>query len=274
MKNRIDLRFDELRPAGRRGLIPFFTAGDPLADSTVPLMHALVRGGADLLELGIPFSDPMADGPVIQASSERAIKRGVSLRSILDMVADFRRDDSQTPVILMGYMNPVERMGYAEFATAAGGAGVDGLLLVDCPPEEAGVLRQRLMEKQIHQIYLVAPTTTDARCQSICQVAGGFIYYVSLKGITGAQASNESGLAEHIAMIRSHSELPVAVGFGIKDGHSAALAAQAADAVVLGSALVERLQACDSLESACRAAEVFVANLRSALDNVDNAIAC
>lgn len=273
MKNRIDQRFGELRSAGRCGLIPFITAGDPLPEATVPLMHSMVNSGADLLELGVPFSDPMADGPVIQASSERAIKRGISLAAVLEIVAVFRCDDQQTPVILMGYMNPVERLGYSELAQAAHDCGVDALLLVDCPPDEASGLQQQLCRNDVHQIYLVAPTTTPARCKKICSSAGGFIYYVSLKGTTGAEQSTADGMAEKIAMIRAHTSLPVAVGFGIKDGRSAALAARVADAVVVGSALVEQLEGCGSIDSACRTAEVFVARMRLAIDNKDNAIA-
>ena len=274
MKNRINTRFDELRQAGRCGLIPFITAGDPARDSTVPLMHAMVNSGADLLELGVPFSDPMADGPVIQASSERAIERGISLRVVLQMVTKFREDDQETPVILMGYMNPVERLGYARIAVAARQCGVDALLLVDCPPEESAELQTELSANDIHQIFLVAPTTTEQRCEKICAVAGGFIYYVSLKGITGAAQSQSTEISDRVELIRSISSLPVAVGFGIKDGRSAAAAARVADAVVVGSALVEKLGSCDSIESACSAAEVFVAQLRLAIDNKETAIAC
>ena len=292
MSNRIDDRFRDLRSAERSGLIPFITAGDPQPEATVPLMHSMVKAGADLLELGVPFSDPMADGPVIQASSERAIMRGITLSGVLDMVARFRTEDQQTPVILMGYMNPVERLGYAALAAQARQSGVDALLLVDCPPEEASDLRQELEANNIHQIFLVAPTTTPARCQKICASAGGFVYYVSLKGVTGAdqkgssagadQASSStgteqavsSGIADKIAMIRNNTSLPVAVGFGIKDGRSAAAAALVSNAVVVGSALVEQLKSCDSIDSACKAAEIFVARLRSAIDNKDKSIAC
>ena len=271
--NRIDQRFKQLRDAGRCGLIPFITAGDPFPEATVPLMHSLVAGGADLLELGVPFSDPMADGPVIQASSERAIERGISLVKVLEAVADFRHVDQDTPVILMGYMNPVERLGSAELATTAQSSGVDALLLVDCPPEEAPGLQRDLSNRNIYQIYLVAPTTTQERCEKICGYARGFVYYVAVKGITGTQQSAGAQTADNIAVIRKFTDLPVAMGFGIKDARSAALAAREADAVVIGSALVEELVNCDSVDSACRTAEVFVARMRSAIDNKDKAIA-
>jgi tryptophan synthase alpha chain len=274
VSNRIDQCFRELRDAGRCALIPFITAGDPMPGATVPLMHAMVAAGADVLELGVPFSDPMADGPVIQASSERAIGKGISLEIVLSMVAEFRCEDARTPVVLMGYMNPIERMGYASLATAAGQAGVDALLIVDCPPEEATVLQSQLADNDVYQIHLVAPTTTTARCKVICDSAQGFVYYVALKGVTGAAAAESAASAEKIAMIRANTDLPVAIGFGIKDGGSAALAAQLADAVVVGSALVDKLVNCDSIDAACRTAEAFVAGLRLGIDNKGEAVAC
>jgi tryptophan synthase alpha chain len=251
----------------RTALIPFVTAGDPDPDWTVPVLHALAEAGADLLEIGVPFSDPTADGPVIQAASERAIARGVSLRRVLEMVAAFRQQDSVTPIVLMGYLNPIERFGYAEFSRAAGEAGVDGILMVDCPPEEMVRLRGELDDNGIHPICLVAPTTTEARMDAIAQQARGYIYYVSFKGITGANRLDAAGIAAPIEVLRSHCDLPLAVGFGIKDPDSAAAVASLADGVVIGSALIEQLEKSSSQDEACRAAAEFLAPIRAAMDN-------
>lgn len=252
---------------GRTSLIPFVTAGDPHPDWTVDVMHALVEGGANLIELGVPFSDPMADGPVIQQASERAIEKGVTLDTVLGNVAAFRERDPDTPVILMGYMNPVERFGATRFADAAAEAGVDGLLLVDCPPEEGGALHRALTDAGLATIYLVAPTTHDARLDRICAAAEGFIYYVSFKGITGADRLDASSLAEPVARIRARSELPVAAGFGINDGESARAVGAYTDGVVIGSALVKRLAGAESSEDAAQRARDFVASVRDSLDN-------
>jgi tryptophan synthase alpha chain len=267
VKNRIDARFEALAAAGRKALIPFVTVGDPDPAWTVAVMHALVAGGSDLLELGVPFSDPTADGPVIQQASERAIANGVSLCSVLDTVRSFREQDGDTPVVLMGYLNPIERYGYAAFADDASAAGVDGVLLVDCPPEEMSLLREGLDRHGIHPICLVAPTTTEARMERIGKQAGGYIYYVSFKGITGAARLDTASLAAPLETLRRHSGLPLAVGFGIKDADSAAAVAGVADGVVIGSALVSRLAEARSEADACEQARAFLAPIRAAMDN-------
>ena len=268
MSNRIDRCFARAREAGSKVLIPFMTAGDPDPGWTVSLMHALVEGGADLIELGVPFSDPMADGPVIQAASERALGKGVDLAMVLGWVREFRENNTEVPVVLMGYLNPFERFGYTALARAANEAGVDGLLLVDCPPEEMQDLKQSLDDFDVYTIRLVAPTTTAQRLQTIVRSAGGFLYYVSFKGITGAGHLDAGSLADPIDRIRAASTLPVAVGFGIKDADSAVSVARYGDAVVIGSALVKSLAACGNTESATRAAFDFVASVRQSLDNV------
>ena len=263
--SRIDRRFAQLKAASRTGLIPFVTAGDPAPEHMVALMHALVDAGADLIELGVPFSDPMADGPVIQHASERAIARGVGLVDVLRWVAEFRARDADTPVVLMGYLNPVEIHGYARFAQEAVQAGVDGVLLVDCPLEEAAVL-QPLRDAGLQQILLAAPTTAPARMAGLCEAAEGFLYYVSFAGITGAAHLSTGGIAARVADIRAHARTPVAVGFGIRDAASAKAIAGFADAVVIGSALVERLAgATDAADIAARIRE-FLAPIRAALD--------
>jgi tryptophan synthase alpha chain len=263
--SRIDRRFAQLKEAGRTGLIPFVTAGDPAPEHVVTLMHALVEAGADLIELGVPFSDPMADGPVIQHASERAIAKGVGLVDVLRWVAEFRSRDAQTPVVLMGYLNPVEIHGYARFAQEAVQAGVDGVLLVDCPLEEAAVL-QPLRDAGLQQILLAAPTTAPARMAQLCEAAEGFLYYVSFAGITGAAHLSTGGIAERVADIRAHARAPVAVGFGIRDAASAKAIAGFADAVVIGSALVERLAgATDAADIAARI-RAFLVPIRTALD--------
>ena len=237
--SRIAARFAALRSSGRKALIPYVTAGDPNPGVTVPLMHAMVSAGADLVELGVPFSDPMADGPVIQAACERALVHHVSLRTVLDMVRSFRERDQDTPVILMGYLNPVEVMGYASFARAAQAAGVDGVLTVDLPPEEAGGLLEELKNVAIDPIFLLSPSTSDARVRSIAAVASGFLYYVSFKGVTGANRLDVGAVASKVNAIRKLTDIPVGVGFGIRDAQSAADISAIADAVVVGSALVK-----------------------------------
>ncbi len=268
MNRRIKDCFDGAATNGRKVLIPFITAGDPEPAWTVDIMHALVEAGADLIELGVPFSDPMADGPVIQTASERAIDKGVTLSTVLDMVTDFRRVDDRTPVVLMGYMNPLERFGRQAFPAAAKAAGVDGLLLVDCPPEERDDLGAAMIEADIDAVSLVAPTTTRERVAHIATHASGFIYYVSLKGITGAGQLDMAELQKPIKQIRVFSDLPVAVGFGIKNAEMAVTVATHADAVVIGSALVEVLAKAASSREACTQARAFVAPVRNSLDNV------
>ncbi len=259
--------FENLRAAGRKALIPYVTAGDPEPSVTVPLMHAMVAAGADILELGVPFSDPMAEGPVIQRAMERALEYDVSLEDVLEMVRSFRKTDADTPVVLMGYLNPVEVKGYAEFAREAADAGVDGVLLVDMPPEEAGELRAALREHELDMIFLVAPTTDDARIQAITAAGGGFIYYVSLKGVTGAGHLDIGGVEEHVARIRRQTELPIGVGFGIKDAGSAARIAGVADAVVVGSALVRRIEEnAGSADDINAAVAGLLGEMRAAMD--------
>lgn len=267
MSNRIDACFERLEESGKTALIPFITAGDPQPDWIVDVMHALVAAGADMLELGVPFSDPAADGPVIQLASERAIEKGVSLKGVLGMVAQFRETDAQTPVVLMGYLNPLERYGYDAFSRDASAAGVDGILLVDCPPEEMAGLRPGMDRHNVFPVCLVAPTTTAARMEMIAGQAAGYLYYVSFKGITGANKLDASSLSEPIDELRSHSGLPVAVGFGIKDAESAAAVAGVADGVVIGSALVSRLAEAKSSEEACAIAAAFLAPVREGMDN-------
>lgn len=264
--SRIQARFAALRAAGRKGLIPYVCAGDPTREITVPLMHALARAGADVIELGVPFSDPMADGPVIQRAAERAIRNGVGLRATLAMVEEFRRKDAETPVVLMGYANPIERMGRAAFAAAARSAGVDGVLVVDYPPEECEEFAAAMRSVDIDPIFLLAPTSTDQRIESVARHASGYVYYVSLKGITGAGHLDVSSVAAKLPLIRRHTQVPIGVGFGIRDAASARAVARVADAVVIGSRLIEELENTPRAQ-AIAAVERFVSEVRLALDN-------
>lgn len=241
--SRIERRFAYCRERGRKALIPYLTGGDPQPAATVPLMQALVEAGSDIIEVGIPFSDPMADGRVIQAACERALAHHVNIRRVLEMVREFRAGDAHTPVVLMGYLNPIEQMGYEVFAREAAAAGVDGILCVDSPPEESQDLVQALQANQIDPIWLIAPTTPAPRIRRICEVARGFVYYVSLKGVTGADSLDVDDVAAHVAGIRAATPLPVGVGFGIRDAATAARIAAVADAVVVGSAIVARIEA-------------------------------
>lgn len=239
--SRIESRFAQLRGQGRKALVPYITAGDPSPEATVPLMHTLVEAGADIIELGVPFSDPMADGPAIQHAHERALRHHVSLRDVLDMVSRFRAQDTTTPVVLMGYLNPVEVMGYTEFARAAATAGVDGVLTVDIPPEEGEDLLAALRDVGLDPIFLIAPTSSEARIAAITAAASGFVYYVSIKGVTGAAHLDVADVAGHLQAIRACTGLPVGTGFGIKDPATAAAVARVSDAVIVGSALVRRI---------------------------------
>jgi len=241
--SRIAQRFAQLKAEGRKALIPYVTAGDSEPGVTVPLMHAMVAAGADIIELGVPFSDPMADGPVIQQACERALAHHVSLRDVLAMVAEFRQRDSETPVVLMGYLNPIEVMGYEAFATAAAEAGVDGVLTVDLPPEEGEDVLPMFQQAGLDPIFLLSPTSTAERIAKICAMAHGFVYYVSLKGVTGAANLDVAAVADKVGQIRALTDLPIGVGFGIRDAESAARVAQVADAVVVGSAVVNRIAA-------------------------------
>lgn len=249
----------------RKALIPYITAGDPHPAQTVGLLHALVRGGADVLELGVPFSDPMADGPVIQRAAERALVHKVSLRDVLNLVRDFRRQDTHTPVVLMGYANPIERMGLAAFATAAREAGVDGVLVVDYPPEEASEFSAAMRAEQLDPIFLLAPTSSDARIAQVAQLASGYVYYVSLRGVTGAAHLDAGAVAQVFPRLRQHLKLPIGVGFGIRDAVSARAVARVADAVVIGSALVQLVERAGP-DNAERELQDFMAGIRAALD--------
>jgi tryptophan synthase alpha chain len=267
---RIARRFADLASAGKQALIPYVVAGDPYADFTVELMHELVAAGADIIELGVPFSDPMAEGPVIQKGHERALEKGISLRRTLAMVSEFRQRDESTPVLLMGYANPVLGMGYGTFADAAKTAGLDALLTVDMPPEEVGDLNVELKRVGMDNIFLVAPTTTFQRIEKIAEVATGFVYYVSVKGVTGAGHLDVEQVAERLVDIRACSDLPVAVGFGIKDAASAAAVAAVADGVVVGSALVQLMAdaaaAGETSGGVIAAAGRFLAEIRAGID--------
>lgn len=263
--SRIASTFDRLRAARRKALIAFITAGDPDPEATVPLMQALAQAGADIIELGVPFSDPMADGPTIQRSSERALHHHMSLRRVLEAVGAFRREDATTPVVLMGYANPIEALGYERFADLAQSAGVDGVLVVDCPPEESGELAMQLRRRGLDSIYLLAPTSEEERMEAVDAVASGYIYYVSLKGVTGSSHLDLKDVAQKIPQLRSHTRLPIGVGFGIRDAETARAVAQISDAVVIGSRLVQEIEksAPDRVVGNVRA---LVAGFRQALD--------
>jgi len=265
--SRLKQRFERLGASSRTALVPFVTAGDPVPAVTVPLMHDMVAAGADIIELGVPFSDPMADGPVIQRSSERALENEIGIGDVLEMVRLFRQQDDSTPVILMGYLNPVENMGYEAFAIAAANAGIDGLLTVDIPPEEAQILEKVLEQHDIDPIFLLAPTSTAERIQKICDASRGFVYYVSVKGVTGSSALDTEGVARKVEEIRGYTDLPVGVGFGIKNAETAKRVGRFADAVVVGSAIVSLMEKNQSNpqrinEEVC----ALLAGMRAALD--------
>jgi len=237
----IQKTFEKLAKSGKKALVPYITAGDPDPALTVSIMHTLVTNGADIIELGIPFSDPMADGPVIQLACERALKHKVSLKKVLSLVKNFRLQNTETPVVLMGYLNPVERMGYAEFVKQAALAGVDAVLLVDMPVNESGVLATLLSQHNMDSIFLIAPTTSEERIKAITALSGGYVYYVSVRGVTGSAQLNLTEVRAQVNLIQSYSQVPVCVGFGIKDAESAKNVAQCADGVIVGSALVNIL---------------------------------
>ena len=264
---RIDACFARLESEGRKGLIPYVTAGDPGPEATVPLLHAMVDAGADIIELGIPFSDPVADGPVIELAHQRAVSQGVTLADVLLMVAEFRKKDNVTPIALMGYLNPIEIMGYENFARRAADAGVDALLAVDIPPEDAKTLLSPLHKEGLETIFLVSPNTVDERIENICSVAGGYIYYVSLKGVTGAGNLDTDEVQRRVEHIKSFTTLPVCVGFGIRDGASASAISKTADAVIVGTALVKELAAHEDDFAAGRAAvAACLSEMRTAMD--------
>lgn len=263
--SRIAAHFEALRKAKRKALIPYITAGDPHPSLTVPLMHALVEAGADILELGVPFSDPMADGPVVQRAGDRALKHGVGLSDVLKLVADFRAKDSATPVVLMGYANPVEAMGLEKFVAGARQACVDGVIVVDYPPEECAEFAAMTRLNGIDPVFLLAPTSTDKRIQEVGRMGSGYIYYVSLRGVTGAANIDLSEVAARIPKIRAATKLPIGVGFGIRDAESACRVAQSADAVVIGSRIIQEIEA-GAPEQAVARVKSFLLPIRKALD--------
>lgn len=269
--SRIEQTFARCRQSGRKALITFITAGDPEPGVTVPLLHALVANGADILELGVPFSDPMADGPVIQKAAERALAQGVGLAKVLDDVREFRAQDDATPVVLMGYANPIERYdqrhGPGAFVRAAQAAGVDGVLVVDYPPEECEEFARALAGHGLDPIFLLAPTSTEQRIREVGRIASGYVYYVSLKGVTGAGHLDTRAVAEMVPRIKAHVKVPVGVGFGIRDADSARAVAAVADAVVIGSRLVQLLEE-QPPERVADAGGRFIAEIRAALDTL------
>ena len=264
--SRIKVTFDALQASGRKALIPYVTSGDPFADATVDIMLAMANAGADVIELGVPFSDPMADGPVIQKAGERALARGIGMPQVLDFVRGFRTQNHTTPVVLMGYANPVERYGVDRFVADARSAGVDGVLIVDYPPEECEAFAATLRTNGLDPIFLLAPTSTEARMAHVGRIASGYVYYVSLKGVTGAGHLDTAAVAAMVPRIRRHVKLPVGVGFGIRDAKTAQAVAAVSDAVVIGTALVQLLEA-QTRENVAAAAGKFIAGIRAALDS-------
>jgi tryptophan synthase alpha chain len=265
--SRLSSKFQALKQAGRKALIPFITAGDPNPAFTVPAMHAMVEAGADIIELGVPFSDPMADGPVIQRASERALIHKTSLRRVLEMVKAFRQSDAETPIVLMGYLNPIECMGYRAFVEKARDAGVDGVLTVDLPPEESADLMPLLADAGIDPIFLLAPNSTEARIRKMAKLGRGYLYYVSLKGVTGASHLDLGDVERKLAEIRHLTDLPIGVGFGVKNAETAKAVSRLADAVVVGSALVGKIeQSADNTAQALAEITATLRSMRAAMD--------
>lgn len=266
--SRLAAKFEELSKTGRKALIPFITAGDPQPDFTVPMMHAMVRAGVDIIELGVPFSDPMADGPVIQRASERALAHHMSLKRTLAIAAEFRQTDQLTPVVLMGYLNPIEAMGYEGFANAAQRADIDGVLTVDLPPEEGEECSALLKARGIDPIFLLAPNSSDERVKKMDAIGSGYLYYVSLKGVTGAGHINTSDVEHKLKQIRANTGLPVGIGFGVKDAQTAKTIAGIGDGVVIGSALISRIEANldNPAQAKCEIVELL-ASMRQAMDS-------
>ena len=262
--SRIATTFEALR--GRKALIPYVTAGDPFPDATVEIMLAMAQAGADVIELGVPFSDPMADGPVIQKASERALAKGIGMPQVLDFVRGFRAKNDRTPMVLMGYANPIERYGVERFVADAASAGVDGVLVVDYPPEECEAFAGALKARRIDPIFLLAPTSTDERMREVGRLASGYVYYVSLKGVTGAGHLDTDAVARMVPRIKAHVSVPVGVGFGIRDAQSARAVAAVSDGVVIGTALVQLLETRDRSNVAAAAAD-FIGGIRAALDS-------
>jgi tryptophan synthase alpha chain len=270
--SRISTIFEHLARARRKALIPFITAGDPSPNATVPLMHALVKAGADVIELGVPFSDPMADGPVIQRASERALKHGISLDTVLGYVTEFRKRDDATAIVLFGYANPIEAMGVERFVERSRATGVDGVLVVDYPPEECGPFAELVKNRGMDLIFLLAPTSTEERIKRIVGLASGYIYYVSLRGVTGASHLDVADVAARVAGIRRHTTLPVGVGFGIRDGEIARAVGAVADAVVIGSRLIQEMEEAPG-GAAIERAGAFLSGIRQALDGAEKTVA-
>jgi tryptophan synthase alpha chain len=264
--SRIAATFKALQAQGRKALIPYITTGDPYADATPEIMLAMAEAGADVIELGVPFSDPMADGPVIQKAGERAMARGIGMPQVLAQVRQFRTKDQTTPVVLMGYANPIERYGIERFVADARSAGVDGVLVVDYPPEECEVFAATLRANDLDPIFLLAPTSTEARMAHVGRIASGYVYYVSLKGVTGAGHLDTAAVAQMVPRIKQHVKLPVGVGFGIRDAKGAQAIAAVSDAVVIGTALVQLLET-QTRDNVASAAGAFIREIRTALDS-------
>lgn len=265
--SRLSAKFEQLAKVGRKALIPFITAGDPNSDFTVPMMHAMVKAGADIIELGVPFSDPMADGPIIQRASERALEHHMSLRKVLQLATEFRKNDQQTPIVLMGYLNPIEVLGYEVFANAAQKADIDGVLTVDMPPEEAEQYVALLKARAIDPIFLLAPNSSDERIRKMDAVGSGYLYYVSLKGVTGAGHLNTSDVKSKLQQIRAITQLPVGIGFGVKDAETARTVSGLGDGVVVGSALISKIEAnLDNHDTARREIVELLESMRLAMD--------
>ena len=269
MATRIDNLFTNLAPQSRSALVTYITAGDPSPEASLSYMRSLVEAGADLIELGMPFSDPMADGPIIQRASERALAAGMSLAKVLDTVRLFRQSNTDTPLVLMGYLNPIEAMGYDEFATRASEAGVDGVLIVDSPPEESHALNAILRQRNLDQIFLVSPNSSAQRIKGVVELGSGFVYYVTVKGVTGSASLDIDEVAEKIASFREHVTLPIGVGFGVKTAADAASVAAVGDAVIIGSAIVEVVeQAGKDTDAGCKKLREKVSAYRQAVEQV------
>jgi len=270
--SRLKNRFSQLSEQGRKALIPYLTAGDPGLDTSLGLMHALVQSGADIIELGFPFTDPASDGPVIQRAVERALRKKTTLKGVLSLVSRFRERDLDTPVVLMGYLNPIECMGYQTFAEAARSAGVDAILIVDMPPEEAHELLEASRQAGLDCVFLVAPGTSEARARKICELSSGYVYYVSLKGVTGASHLDIHSVSAKVGELRQYCNLPIGIGFGIKDPQTAAAMAEIADGIVVGSALVNLIAELDGertySEEDLQQHISLIAQMRSSLDNL------
>jgi tryptophan synthase alpha chain len=262
---RIGEKFARLKAQNKKALVTFVTAGDPTREITVPLMHAMVKSGVDVIELGVPFSDPMAEGPVIQRSSERALALGVGMADVFAYVAEFRKTDSETPIVLMGYANPIEHMGLKVFGDRAKAVGVDGVIVVDYPPEESQELLETMDAVSIDVVYLLSPTSTAERIEMVANVGRGYIYYVSLKGVTGAANIDTAEVASAVAKIKAKTPLPIGVGFGIRDGETARRVADVADAVIIGSRIIQEMEK-SSPDAAIKNVQTLLQNIRAAMD--------